>query len=198
MSTIHTPGRAVNVTPRYSTALPLSGMKPPPPPGANAGKAPGAQTQLPTPPAPPAPAQPGGPPGTQTPVPKPGPFGGGKVPGMQELGQMLQGVTNPGYDQIAKMTSQRPPLSMYTPRLGSMQGPADTVLGGIQTAVKDNPGRFAGLIGGLAPGLTSGVLSAGPVGLAGLLGLNGLLGGGESFAAANQFFKPVLPKLGLG
>jgi hypothetical protein len=117
---------------------------------------------------------------------------------MQELGRMFQSATNPGYDQVAKMTAQRPPLSMYTPRLGGMQGPADAALGGIQSVVKDNPGRFAGLVGGLAPGLTTGVLSAGPVGLAGLLGLNGLLGGGESFAAANQFFKPVLPRLGLG
>lgn len=227
MADISTPGKPVSVTPGKATPLPAAmsaskgtwgmGAKPP---GAGAGFAPGPP-QLPTQVPPPRPvAQAATPKPQEGPAhppiqkPPPGPFstggtapaqgggsfsvGGFKVPGMQELGGMIDKAKNPGYDDMSKMTSTVPPLSMLTPRLGSMQGPADSVLQAIQSAVKNDPARFAGLAGGLAPGLTSGILSAGPMGMAALPGLYGLLGGGESFAAANQFFKPLLPRLGLG
>lgn len=108
------------------------------------------------------------------------------------------GAANPGYDQISKMTQAVPPLSKFTPQLGSFQEPADAALRFIQNGVRGDPARFAAMAGGLAPGLTGGLLSAGPVGMAALPGLYGLMGGGESFAAAHQFLKPLLPRLGLG
>lgn len=93
-----------------------------------------------------------------------------------------------------------PPLSYFTPRLPEgLQGPADTALKFIQRGLQGEKGpeTFAGFAGGLAPGLVGPLLST-PVGLPALAGLHGLLRGGESFAAANTFFKPLLGKIGLG
>lgn len=222
MAAISTPGKAVSVTPNKNPPLSANNWfgtsQTSKPPGSNAGKAPGPPQQLPTGTgaplrAAPAPVTPGaaptpqnGPVGPQQQPPAVGPFGtGSQSPGgvklptsMSELRTALSSVANPGYGMMSRMTESTPPLSFMTSRLGGLQGPADSILKGVQSVIKDDPARFAGLAGGLAPGLTSGLLSAGPIGMAAMPALYGALNGGESFAATNQFLKPLLPRLGLG
>lgn len=100
------------------------------------------------------------------------------------------------YKMKAQVTQDRPPLSAFTPGLGSLQGPADSLLGLVQKGVRDNPAAFAGYAGGLARPLVEPLLQT-PVGLPALAGLNGLLAGGESFAAADTYFRPLLKQVGL-
>lgn len=219
MANISTPGKAVSVTPNNpNKPLPAnvwSGTsQTTKPPGSNAGKAPGAP-QLPTgtgaggvKPAPAAgpPTPQNGPTGPNQQPPAVGPHSTGsqspngtKLPtSMSELRTAMGSMLPSAYDMTSKATAAAPPLSFMTSGLGSFKGTADSILGGVQSAIGNDPARFAGLAGGLAPELTSGLLSAGPMGMAALPGLYGLLNGGESFAAANQFFKPLLPRLGLG
>lgn len=113
----------------------------------------------------------------------------------------LQKMTPPGFDQVAAATQNRPPLTMYTNRLPeSIRGPVDSVLGfaqkGLQSMGDKSPQMVAGLMGGLAPELTKGLLST-PAGLPALVGMHGLLRGGESAAAAKTLFNPLLSKIGI-
>ena len=104
--------------------------------------------------------------------------------------------TGIGYKMKTQMTKDVPPGSAFTHHLGSFQGPADSLLRLVQKGVQDNPAAFAGYAGGLARPIVEPLLQT-PVGLPVLAGLNGLLGGGESFAAADTYFRPLLKQVGL-
>lgn len=103
-----------------------------------------------------------------------------------------------GYDDVAKATATVPPLTRFTPRLGSFQGTADTALKFVQRGLqsKAGPQTFAGLLGAVGRPVVGGLLAT-PAGLPALAGLHGLLAGGESFAAANTLFRPLLDRVGL-
>lgn len=154
------------------------------------------------------------PPPQPTPMPKPPTSSPAKSMGMSTdpTSWSLQGAIDKGFGAaqdlatqaknspavVAGMTENTPPLANMTHHLPeSMQQPVNSALGFLQKGVKQvGPGNFAGLMGGIAPGVTKGLLST-PIGLPALVGLHGLLRGGESFAAANTFFRPLLGKVGL-
>lgn len=113
-----------------------------------------------------------------------------------------QTMSPPGFRDYAGATENVPPLQGVTHHLpDSLKGPVDSALGFVQKGMKQmgpqSPGMFASLMGGVAPGLTKGLLST-PVGLPVMAGLHGLLRGGESFAAAKTLFNPLLSRIGLG
>ena len=136
-----------------------------------------------------------------TPPAKPSASGGFDAAGWlgNPIGKGLNalGSTNQ-YDMTSKLTSNAPPLLAATKHLPqSWQGPANTALSYVQKQM-NNPGgadMFGGILGAAAPGVTEGILSAGPAGLAAMTGLQGALKGGDSFAATKTLFNPLLNKL---
>lgn len=164
---------------------------------------------VPSTPKPPALLTPPKPAGQPKPPTSPGPLGQAKgffdgmsslLPSVSDAKAWVQKTRdNLKYDTTAGLTATTPPLSLATSSLpDSIRGPVNTGLGYLQKGVQyAGPQGFAGVLGGVAPGLTKGVLSTG-VGLPALAGLHGLLSGGESFAAAKTLFDPLLGKLGLG
>lgn len=109
----------------------------------------------------------------------------------------LAGHASP-YQAMSRATETTPPLTGMTSGLpDTLRQPVNSALGFLQEGVKYmQPQGFAGVLGGLAPGLTKGLLST-PVGLPALAALHGLLRGGESFAAANTLFRPLLKRVGM-
>ncbi len=148
---------------------------------------------------PPPSPQPGGPaPGVQPNNPHPlqlpqGGLGGFMHDPLTHLGNAVKPYMPTQHALTAAATTNTPPLSQYTHHLGSFKGTADSLLGGVQSFVKDNPKGFAGLAGGLGAPLVKPLLST-PAGMPALTGLYGMLGGGTSAADAQAYFKPLTDK----
>jgi len=143
-------------------------------------------------------AKPGATPALTPPSGKPGGFDAmGWLGNPIGKGLNALGGTN-AYDATSKLTANVPPLLSATSHLPqSWQGPANTALSFVQKQMNSPTGAdmFGGMLGAAAPGLTEGVLSAGPAGLAAMTGLQGALKGGDSFAATKTLFNPLLEKL---
>lgn len=97
-------------------------------------------------------------------------------------------------DMLSKATENTPPVALFGDY--PLSGTVNSVMGAAQSAFKDNPAGFAGLVGGLGKPLVEPLMST-PFGLPVMSGLYGATVGGPSFGAAYTYFKPVLDKLNL-
>lgn len=101
------------------------------------------------------------------------------------------------YDFLAGSTGA--PGTALTHHLGSFKGPADGALNFVQQQLsgEKGPQTFASFAGALGRPLMEPIMAT-PFGAPVLAGLYGGLRGGESFAAAEKLFRPLLGKFGLG